>query len=188
MPVIELLPSIDGQAAGHERDRFRRAAVVCRPLGSRPGVGDADLIAIGSVGQPAGSARADQVVRAAGRDDDPAWSRDVVGRTSWDQVLPATIVLYRVTVPALIYRPPPVLFGDGDVYGRQHTALSRVLADASSVARDAEFSAIVALTRVKVPSLKMPPPSAAELPAARSTAATSEPSVTSLIVAVPPTL
>ena len=61
-------------AAGQEGDRQGRAAVVGQSAQAR--VGDADLVAVGAVGQPGGSAGADQVVRAGHRPQ----AADVVGR------------------------------------------------------------------------------------------------------------
>ena len=60
-------PVVDGRAAGQECDRLRRAAVVwpVRLHGRiEPRVGDADMVVVDEIHQPAGSAGADQVVRA----------------------------------------------------------------------------------------------------------------------------
>ena len=69
---------------------------------AEPGARDIDLVAVGR-GQPAGTARAEQVVRAGCGQR----TRHVIGGPVLSVFL-ATIVLYNMLVPADASRPPPV--------------------------------------------------------------------------------
>ena len=126
----------DRGAAGEQGDGLGRAAVAGQRAEHR--VGDADQVAVGAVGQAAGASGADQV-GGAGR-------KQPCRRCRWPRaplplVLRATIVLYKLAEPAETSSPPPV--------PPLLTALY----------------AIVALTVVSVPTLKMPAPRNAVLPA-----------------------